>query len=56
MLDKTLIYSKLVVLFLGSPSTSFHMVSSVCYCRNVNPRDPLNINLRKAFLEYDKDL
>lgn len=30
--------------------------SSVRYCRNVNPRDPLNINLRKAFLEYDKDL
>ena len=24
--------------------------------RNLNPRDPLNINLRKAFLEYDKNL
>ena len=22
----------------------------------MNPRDPLNINLCKAFLEYDKDL
>ena len=26
------------------------------FLRNVNPRDPLNINLRRAFLEYDKDL
>ena len=26
------------------------------YLKNVNPRDPLNVNLRKAFLEYDKDL
>lgn len=24
--------------------------------RNLNPRDPMNINLRKAFLEYDKSL
>ncbi len=26
------------------------------YLKNMNPRDPLNVNLRKAFLEYDKDL
>lgn len=26
------------------------------FLRNVNPRDPLNVNLRRAFLEYDKDL
>lgn len=28
----------------------------VCWHRNLNPRDPMNINLRKAFLEYDKNL
>jgi Ca2+-binding EF-hand superfamily protein len=26
------------------------------FLKNLNPRDPLNINLRKAFLEYDKNL
>ena len=26
------------------------------FIRNINPRDPLNVNIRKAFLEYDKDL
>ena len=25
-------------------------------CRHINPRDPLNLNLRKCFLEYDKNL
>lgn len=24
--------------------------------RHINPRDPLNLNLRKCFLEYDKNL
>ena len=34
-----------------------HVCVCVCVCvRNLNPRDPLNINLRKAFLEYDKTL
>ena len=28
----------------------------VCMARNLNPRDPVNINLRKAFLDYDKSL
>ena len=35
-----------------SPSPSV----CVCVARNRNPRDPLNINLRKAFLDYDKSL
>ena len=26
------------------------------FLRNINPRDPLNVNVRKAFLEYDSDL
>ena len=33
-------------------------IKFICICirSNVNPRDPLNVNLKKAFLEYDKDL
>ena len=27
-----------------------------CTYRHKNPRDPLNLNLRKCFLEYDKNL
>lgn len=26
------------------------------YLKNINPRDTINLNLRKAFLEYDTDL
>lgn len=26
------------------------------YLKNINPRDTVNLNLRKAFLEYDKNL
>lgn len=26
------------------------------YLKNINPRDTVNANLRKAFLEYDKNL
>ena len=26
------------------------------YLKNINPRDTANLNLRKAFLEYDKNL
>eukprot|EP00731_Ephydatia_muelleri_P028356 Em0019g1229a len=29
---------------------------SVMALGNINPRDPVNMNLRRAFLEYDKDL
>jgi len=28
----------------------------IWFCRHMNPRDPLNLNLRKCFLQYDKDL
>jgi len=31
-----------------------HTINMIC--RHINPRDPLNLNLRKCFLQYDKDL
>ncbi|KAL5463772.1 hypothetical protein EMCRGX_G032706 [Ephydatia muelleri] len=32
------------------------LIQQKTFLRNINPRDPVNMNLRRAFLEYDKDL
>lgn len=41
---------------MRKPGDSQQIIQQRNYLRNINPRDTVNVNLRKAFLEYDKNL
>ena len=42
--------------YARKPGDSQQIIQQRNYLRNMNPRDTVNVNLRKAFLEYDKNL